>query len=310
MRFLFLLLFLIGTTRAGSQGKEHGAGDQLRIWVEQLAQSPRTPKKPETLHRCAEWIEEKWLEIGVPVERQPIETGQGTFHNLITFVGPPHGPRFVIGAHYDTVAGSIGADDNASGVAVLLMLTKQLKARGERLPYRFDLVAFVLEESPYTGTDKMGSMVYCKALKDAGVSVKGMISLEMVGYFNDEVDSQSFPSSHFFELFGTRGNFIAIVGRLGLEDAMAHGLAKSLKRAMGIPVFPFLMPKGSPAIYRSDHIAFWKHQFPAVMISDTANYRNPHYHKPGDKPETLDFVRMAILTSALVESLQMLAAEP
>ncbi len=310
MKCIFAILLWIGVSGAAAQEAEARVSDQLRVWVERLAQGPRVPADPDSLHRAAAWIAQTWEDMGLPVTRQPVATEQGVFHNVLTHVGPAEGARIVVGAHYDTVAGSPGADDNASGVALVIMLAKRLGSLKESLARRVDLAAFVLEENPYTRTDQMGSIVYAKSLAEAGVPVHGMISLEMVGFFRDRPYSQSFPSAQMFDLYGTKANFLVVMGRLGLENEMAERLADSLKQAMEIPVFPFLLPAGTPDLYRSDHLAFWKYQMPAVMISDTGSYRNPHYHGAKDKPETLDYERMAKLAVALTDFLQAAPPEP
>jgi Zn-dependent M28 family amino/carboxypeptidase len=263
-----------------------------------LCQQPRSASQPEQLARAANWIEKQWTEMGLAVASQPIPGLESSFVNLMVSFGPTDAPRIVVGAHYDTVADSPGADDNASGVAALIELANLL--RGAQLrDRRIDLVAFTLEEQPYFMTEQMGSRVYAKSLADAGVTVTLMLSLEMIGYFSEEPNSQSYPDPALAARFGDKGNYLTLVGRQTHELGLILKLAGTIQASTGLTVVPFPTPDEALAVNRSDHVSFWKHGFPGVMVTDTADFRNRHYHRDGDHPDTLNYARMADVVAGI-----------
>ena len=197
----------------------------------------------------------------------------------------------VVGAHYDTVAGSPGADDNASGVAVLIELSRMV--RGVRF------VAFANEEAPYFLTAEMGSFVYARDRSDG---VRAMFSLEMLGYYDDAPGSQRYPAPLGL-FYPDRGNFIAFVGDLGCMGLVRRSAA-GFRKVSKFPCEWLAAPSVVPGLSWSDHWSFRKHGFPAVMVTDTAFYRYPHYHLPSDTPEKLDYERMASVTMGLAGMLK------
>ncbi|OCC15438.1 hypothetical protein DBT_1185 [Dissulfuribacter thermophilus] len=205
-------------------------------------------------------------------------------------------PILVIGAHYDTVSTTPGADDNASGIAGLIELSRIL---GKHLPDDVVLAAFSLEEPPCYRTRNMGSYHLAKHLKKSDIDLKGMVCLEMIGYYSDSPNSQSFPVPFMKGIYSNIGNFIGLVGNL-----WSKGLTKRLKasflKAGTIPTESINAPFWVIGSDFSDHWAFYKFGYRAVMVTDTAFYRNPNYHRPTDLPQTLDFHRMAAVVDALV----------
>jgi Zn-dependent M28 family amino/carboxypeptidase len=187
-----------------------------------------------------------------------------------------------------------GADDNASGVAGLIELGKLL-ARA-KLKSRVILAAYALEEPPHFSGPEMGSVFHARALRGAGKRVKGMISLEMIGYFSGERGSQEFPMPVLRLFYPSRGNFIAVVGNFA-----NLGIVRRVKRSMGeassLPVYSINAPALVPGIDFSDHRNFWAAGFPAVMVTDTAFYRNKAYHTAEDTPDRLDYERMAMVVA-------------
>jgi hypothetical protein len=213
-----------------------------------------------------------------------------TYYNVVARHGPCGGPIVIVGAHYDAVEASPGADDNASGVAALFEISRLLG----RTPPESDvtLVAYALEEPPAFSTRSMGSMAHAEALVRTGVAVRAMICLESIGYFSDSRGSQMFPLPLLRSCYPSRGDFIAVIGRYR-EIGLVRTVKRSMQLAAELPVRSFNGPAFIPGISWSDHLAYWQHGFPAVMITDTALYRNPHYHSPRDLPEYLDFARLA-----------------
>ena len=259
---------------------------------------PRSIEHIEALNFAGAYIEKSFQAAGHTVVRQPFQVQEGTVYNLSVHIGPATKPRIVIGAHYDVCGNQPGADDNASGVAGLLELARLLKDNESLLQFHFELVAFTLEEPPYFGTDQMGSAVHAKSLHDAGVDVALMVSLEMIGYFSDEPDSQSYPVGLLENLYPTVGNFIALVGNPESKDVLER-LKKPMLEATKVPLYSINAPSFVEGVDFSDHRSYWTYGYPAVMLTDTALFRNPHYHQKTDTIETLDIEKMALVIEAL-----------
>ncbi len=215
---------------------------------------------------------------------------------MLAQFGPDTKERIVVGAHYDAAGPYPGADDNASGVAGLIELAHLLgKAT---LPLRVELVAFTLEEPPHFATFQMGSAVHAASLKKQGVSVRLMVSLEMIGYFSDASGSQGFPTPALKPFYPSAGNFITIVGKPS-EGALVRRVKKAMQAASPLPVYSINAPQTVPGIDFSDHRNYWQAGYPAVMLTDTAFYRNKNYHTEQDTPETLDYRRMALVVEGI-----------
>ncbi len=202
----------------------------------------------------------------------------------------------VVGAHYDTVSGTPGADDNASGVAGLLELARILADEPMKKTVQF--AAFTLEEPPFFRSRSMGSYVYAKGLKDAGTDVEGMICLESIGYFIDEPGSQQFPLPFFRLFYPDTGNFITFVGDIRSKGFLERA-KESFVKGSDLPLESLSAFSIVPGVDLSDHRSFWKFGFKALMVTDTAFYRNPNYHGPADTADTLDYSRMAEVVMGL-----------
>ena len=251
---------------------------------------PRDGGHPENMARAAAWIAEELRSTGARVSRQPFETGGAAYENVVASYGPDTPDVVVVGAHYDVAGEMPGADDNASGVAALLELADLLS--GTKPARRVDLVAFALEEAPYFATPGMGSEVFASALQKAGRGASAMICLEMVGCFTDEPGSQQLPYAVLKLVYPTRGDFIAVVGSAG-GAGLVRSVKSSMRGASDLPVRSINAPRFVHGVDLSDHSTFWRRGLPAVMVTDTAFYRNPRYHTEGDTPDTLDYRRMA-----------------
>jgi Zn-dependent M28 family amino/carboxypeptidase len=209
----------------------------------------------------------------------------------------------VVGAHYDTVPGSPGADDNASAVAALVELAGMLGR--ENLPIRF--VAFANEEEPHFMGPDMGSWVCARRSRDRGERISAMLSLEMLGYYSDRPGSQRYPP--LLGLFyPDRANYIAFIGDLRVAPLVRNCCLK-FKRNSAFPAEWLAAPAFVPGVTRSDHWSFRTLGFPAIMVTDTAYNRNPNYHEASDTPDTLDYGRMAQVTLGLAAMLKELARE-
>lgn len=268
---------------------------------------PRSFDRKDKLDGAADYIAGEFARIGLAAQFQPFEVDGATFHNVVVRIpdraGSHAGERLVVGAHYDSHGDgegedshTPGADDNASGVAGLLELARLLKLRPLGRPV--ELVAFCLEEPPNFDTPDMGSAHHALGLQKAGVPVRLMLSIEMIGFFNDAEGSQAYPFAPLKLFYPNRGNFIAIVGRY--RDWQDTRMLKSAMRGTGdVAVESINAPLFVPGIDLSDHLNYWKAGFPALMITDTAFYRNDQYHRRGDTADRLDYVRMAKVVSAV-----------
>ena len=206
---------------------------------------------------------------------------------------------WIVGAHYDSASGTPGADDNASAVAVLLEAARLLKARKPSRDIRF--VAFGTEEPPSFGTRNMGSSHYARDAKENGLKIHGMISLEMLGYYNPRRGSQLYPP--FLHLFyPDHGDYVSAVGNVKSRFLLRE-FAAAWSAHSDFPLKTAVLPGVFSGLALSDQLNFWDQGDPAIMLSDTAFYRNPNYHERSDLPETLDYEKMAEVTRALVETL-------
>ncbi|MDI6889916.1 MAG: M28 family peptidase [Thermodesulfovibrionales bacterium] len=272
----------------------------------------RSYKDLEELERSADYIEEKMVSSGCDVKRQSFTYMGNTYHNIIGEVSPvrkdiSNGVRgdkesetLIIGAHYDTVPGTPGADDNASGIAGLLELARLAALKPSPRTVRF--VAFTLEEPPLFKTRHMGSYMYAKSLKKEKVKVEGMISLEMIGYFCERKGCQYYPFPFFKLFYPEKGDFIAFVGNIS-SRAFTKRVKNAFQKASTLPVESLNTVSIVPGVDFSDHSSFWSFGYPAFMITDTAFYRNPNYHTAGDRAHTLDYKTMALLIYGLKSAL-------
>jgi len=268
------------------------------------ADKPRDADHPENLEAAAAYIHHEFTRAQGVVADQIFTADAKNYRNVVASFGPDTRERIVVGAHYDTHGPLPGADDNASGVAGLIELAHLLGKT--KLPMRVELVAYTLEELPYFRTEQMGSQVHAARLKQQGAQVRAMISLEMIGYFSDAADSQDYPIPLMKLIYPTRGNFISVVGKVG-EGKLVRQVKRAMQIAAPLPVYSINAPSVIPGIDFSDHQSYWKLGYPAVMVTDTAFYRNHNYHTEGDTPERLDYVRMAQVVEAVYAAVTELA---
>ncbi len=261
--------------------------------------TPRDADHLENLDKVAEYIKEQFQHAAARVVIQPYRLEGQSFRNVSAHFGPETAERIVIGAHYDTAGPLPGADDNASGVAGLLELAHLLSK--EQLKTHVELVAFTLEEPPFFRTNGMGSAIHADSLRKENVKVKLMISLEMIGYFSDAPNSQRFPAGILSAFYPSTGNYIAVVGRMS-EGLAVRRLKSTMRATTPLPVYSISAPSIIPAIDFSDQLNYWNAGYSAVMITDTAFYRNRNYHTVNDTPETLDYERMAMVVEGVFKS--------
>ncbi len=250
----------------------------------------RSYNHPDSMKKAAAYISQKFKEYGLaPTEQQCIALGN-PYINIVASVGPREGSRLIVGAHYDVCGDQPGADDNASAIGGLLEVARFAKKHESELPYGIDFVAYALEEPPFFRTTQMGSYVHAESLHKNNVKVKGMICLEMIGFFTNEEKSQSYPLSLMRMFYPNTGNFISVIGNYG-SSSLANQVTKHMK-ATSVDVRTLKAPSFVSGVDFSDHRNYWKFGYDAVMITDTSFYRNPNYHEATDTIDTLNFNKM------------------
>ena len=254
--------------------------------------------RPQNLKDAENYVAREFESLGYAVRRQPFICQRVEVANVIAGNPDPKG-YYLLGAHFDTVAGTPGADDNASGVAVLLEVARLSREVPTPKPWAF--VGFTTEEPPVFFTPYMGSRVYAKKARKNRENLLGMLCLESVGYFVEEPDSQHIPLPLKFLGYSTTGNYLGLVGNRRSRPLL-HDLERALRAGCSLPVATLAVPLGGsliPETRLSDHANFWDEGFQAVMLTDTAFLRNPNYHAPSDTIDTLNLDAMVELTLGL-----------
>jgi hypothetical protein len=269
--------------------------------LEQLVGERNPFSTPETLHATADYVETQLQCYGLEISREEVPFDDQTFHNVFGFLKgtDPSGALFILGAHFDSVEDSPGADDNASAVASMLEAARCLANRPVKTSLLF--AGFTLEEYGFIGSRQVAERFHKK-----GEDLLGMISLEMLGYRTRDPDSQKYPPYVDASRYPDAGDFIAVVGNEP-SQGLTWQLAETLKRAKpDLGVEQLVLP-GTGEMFHdvrlSDHSPFWENGFRAVMVTDTAFFRNPHYHQPSDSLDTLDVDFIRDITAGLVEYL-------
>ncbi len=260
------------------------------------------------LQSAAEYIHNRLREFGYDPATQTYTVNGRTVTNLAAQINGVSKPEetIVIGAHYDSVVGTPGANDNASGVAAVLELARLFKSGRPGRTIRF--VFFANEEPPYFQTNEMGSWVYARQLRRQGVHVAGMIAVETIGFYSNAHGSQHYPS--LMSLFyPDTGNFIAFVGDPDSRDLL-HRCVRVFRQSTDFPSEGAAPPPDMPGVGWSDHWSFWQQRWPAIMVTDTAPFRYAQYHQPEDTLNNLDFDKMARVVAGLKSVAENLANQP
>lgn len=253
--------------------------------------------RPKQLAQAADWIEGELAKLGYEAKRQRYEVSGVTCCNLEAEIRGATVPDeiVVIGAHYDSVGGTPGANDNGSGVAAVLALARRFAQRKTDRTLRF--VAFVNEEPPYFQTAQMGSWVYAQRCRQRNERITAMFSLETIGYYSDDPHSQKYPPPLGL-LYPSTGNFIGFVGNTRSGELVRQVVA-TFRQYEAFPAEGGAPPEAIPGVGFSDHWSFWQEGYPALMVTDTAMFRYPHYHEAEDTPDKIDFERMARVVRGL-----------
>jgi hypothetical protein len=311
--FLSIYLTMIrmpGRTYAGPfeplSAPERSLEAALRADVEGLAGSigDRSLTHHAGLLAAADYVDRAFVASGYRVQRQRFAVSGRAVENLeAELVGADPGEIVVVGAHYDSVAGTVGADDNGSGVAALLALARAFAGKHPARTLRF--VAFANEEPPYFQQPTMGSVVYAKRSRAQGERVTAMLSLETMGYYTDQPGSQHYPFP-FGLFYPTVGDFVAFVGDRGSVDLVRQAVG-TFRRSARFPSEGIAGPAAVPGIGWSDQWSFWQEGYPGVMITDTAPFRYRHYHETADTPDQLTYGPMARVVVGVTRVVEELA---
>lgn len=270
---------------------------ELRAKLNRIVGERHPFANPRRLAEVESYIEREFRSYGLSLEADGFNYLGRRYRNIIARAGPAGAaPLVILAAHFDTVPGTPGADDNASGVAALLAAARALSSQRLRWPVLF--CAFNLEEE-----NMIGSTHLAQKLKSAGVKVEAMISLEMVGYTDSKAGSQKYPPALGW-FYPERGDFIGVIGNLRSYSLLKR-FARTMRRVPGLPVETLTVLGNGfliPEVRLSDHSPFWDLGYPGLLVTDTSFFRNPHYHRASDTVETLDLSFMARVCEAVIQA--------
>ncbi len=273
---------------------------RLQVHVRELAGEigERNFDHPDGIEASARYIEAEFRDSGCALTTQDFEVWERSFRNIECTLSGTRSPEeiLIIGAHYDSVSGSPGANDNASGVAVLIELARVAGRSRHDRTVRF--VGFANEEPPFFQTPRMGSLIYADRSIEREEHIAGMISIETVGYFDEARASQTYPPPLGW-FYPSRGNFVAFVANPWSRALVRRSIGAFRDSGAAVPSEGIASPGFVPGVAWSDHWSFWIHEIPAIMITDTALYRYEHYHTADDTPDKLDYGLMAEVTRGL-----------
>jgi hypothetical protein len=280
-------------------GDGRALADELRLHVESLAGEvgERNVQRPRGLHAAADRIDDALRAAGLSTARQTVTVAGVPCDNVEAEVAGGDRARdvVIVGAHYDSVPFTTGANDNASGTAAMLTLARVFARRHPRATLRF--VAFANEEMPHFQTGTMGSLAYARRCRARGENVVGMLSLETIGYYSDAEGSQKYPWPLGL-VYPSAGNFIGFVADRSSKHLLERAIG-AFRRTTEFPSEGAALFRAVPGVGWSDHWSFWHEGYPAIMVTDTAPFRYPHYHQASDTPDKLDYGRMARVVAGL-----------
>jgi Zn-dependent M28 family amino/carboxypeptidase len=248
------------------------------------------------LNAAAEFVEQSFVAAGLQPKRDTYDVSGRACHNIVAEIPGTSSEIVLIGAHYDSVPGAPGANDNGSGTAGVLALARRFAGKAATRTLRF--VAFTNEEPWHFQQATMGSLIYAKRCRAAGDRIVAMLSLETIGYFSQEPHSQEYPVPALAYIYPTRGNFIAFVGDTASRDVVRQAIG-SFRQHAQFPSEGAALPSSIPGIGWSDQWSFWQQGYPALMVTDTAPFRYPHYHKLTDTPDKLNYDSLARVVAGL-----------
>lgn len=268
----------------------------------------RSLLRPQLLQASSDYLSSSLREQGYAVVVRPYLVDGETVANLDATLAGTNGTlgQVIVAAHYDSVAGTVGANDNGTGVAAVLELARLMRYARLRRTVRF--VFFVNEEPPYFQTAQMGSRVYAHQLRQAGVPVSAMFSLETIGFYSDVSGSQKRPSGLSL-IYPSKGNFITFVGNTESRQLVRESVRR-FRESTRFPSEGIAAPSDWPGVGWSDQWSFWQEGYPGVMVTDTAPFRYPYYHTPNDTVDKVNFDRTARVVEGIRKVVEELANKP
>jgi hypothetical protein len=280
--------------------KEMALKDALQRDVEKLALEigERNYLHYKGLIAAADFLTTSLVQAGYQVQQQEYAIANQTYYNLeVEIKGSDRADEIVIiGGHYDSVSGSPGANDNATGAAATLELARLFAGKKPKRTLRF--VEFVNEEPPFFFSEDMGSLVYAKRCKQRSENVVAMLSLETMGYYSDKIGSQQYPLPQLSSLYPLQGNFIAFIGNVA-SGSLVRDVVASFRRHTQFPSEGTALPSDISGVGWSDQWSFWQQGYPGVMVTDTAPFRYPYYHTAGDTPDKVNYDHLARVVGGL-----------
>lgn len=276
--------------------------DNLKVYLEQIIgeQGHRNYKNIAELQRVSAWIKEQMRLFGIPCQYQNYSVNGLGYRNVVCTLTAGHADKVIVGAHYDVFGEQQGADDNASGVAGVIETARILAQQKSQLANNVEFVFYTLQEPPFFKTEQMGSYVHAKSVLAQKDQIQGVYILEMIGYYDENL-VQQYPVGLKW-VYPRHGNFIAAVSNLQSYD-LGTNYCESMQIFNRLECQRVAAPSFVSAMEFSDHVNYWKFGIPAMMITDTASFRNKHYHTQGDSLKTLNIGKMANVVDGLAYSL-------
>lgn len=257
----------------------------------------RNAQNVNELNRVSAWIKAQMQKFGIPCDFQPYVVDADMYRNVVCELNVGAARSVIVGAHYDVHGESQGADDNASGVAGVLEAARILSKEKSRLKHNVEFAFYTLQESPYFRTAKMGSAVHVREMQRDKNSIEGVLILEMIGYF-DTQNIQEYPTGLKF-FYPAHGNFIAAISNLD-SSSLASTYCDAMNQNKRLNCQKLVAPSFVSGVDFSDHLNYWNANIPAILITDTAYFRNKNYHTPNDKVATLNLLKMKHVVDGVV----------
>ena len=298
--FLCSLCFISSLSLANLSSNRHQAEtENLSVYLNQIISSSkyRNHTQVEELNRVSAWIQGQMQKFGIPCDFQNYMVESNRYRNVVCELNVGAAKNLIVGAHYDVHGETDGADDNASGVVGVLETARILAKEKRHLKHNVEFVFYTLEEPPYFRTEQMGSAVHAKAMEKYKDRIAGVFILEMIGYF-DQRNIQEYPAGLKF-FYPAHGNFIGAFSNFD-SNSLGSEYCAAMKQINRLDCQRLVAPSFVTGVDFSDHLNYWNADIPAIMITDTAFFRNKNYHTPNDKVETLNLQKMKHVIDGVV----------
>mgnify|MGYP003583492664 FL=1 len=298
--FICSLCFISSLSLANLSSNRHQAEtENLSVYLNQIISSSkyRNHTQVEELNRVSAWIQGQMQKFGIPCDFQNYMVESNRYRNVVCELNVGAAKNLIVGAHYDVHGETDGADDNASGVVGVLETARILAKEKRHLKHNVEFVFYTLEEPPYFRIEQMGSAVHAKAMEKYKDRIAGVFILEMIGYF-DQRNIQEYPAGLKF-FYPAHGNFIGAVSNFD-SNSLGSEYCAAMKQINRLDCQRLVAPSFVTGVDFSDHLNYWNADIPAIMITDTAFFRNKNYHTPNDKVETLNLQKMKHVIDGVV----------